>query len=187
MSTPLLIVLIVGGVLLLIGIWYIITRNHIIKLSATVDEAFATMDVYLKERTDLIPNVVETVKGYTKHENETLSHIVELRNSVVSCKNTNEKQQKEGELSSAVKSLFALAESYPDLKANTNFQQLQTQLEAVENHIAQARKYYNAIVKTYNYYISAIPSNIVANSMKLTKREMFEITASERANVKVQF
>lgn len=188
MSVPVIILLVVLGILLLIGLWVLFTFNSLTKKRLNVEEGFATMDVYLKNRYDLIPNLVSTVKGYMKHESDTLAKIVELRNSTTTCTTVEEKQAKEGELTHAVKSLFALAENYPELKANENFVQLQTQLETIEMNIAQSRKYYNAVVKAFNYAIQMFPTAIIARRMKLSTYSMFEVSdANERNNVKVEF
>ncbi|MCR5553709.1 MAG: LemA family protein [bacterium] len=183
------IVLIVVGALILLGvIWYIACANNFVRLKNNIDEAFSTMDVYLKKRFDLIPNIVETVKGYAKHEKETFEEITKARASVGSAKTANDKVKAENAMSKAITSLFAIAENYPELKANTNFLDLQNQLKVIESEIANSRKYYNACVKAYNIKIDIFPSSIVARNKHLEKATMFEVTdAKERNNVKVQF
>ncbi|NLP48033.1 MAG: LemA family protein [Clostridiales bacterium] len=153
-----------------------------------VEEAFATMDVYLKKRYDLIPNLVETVKGYAKHESETLEKVVQARNLAVGAQTTEEKVAGENILQGTLKSLFALAESYPDLKANENFISLQGQLSQMEGEVANSRKYYNAVVKEFNTRVEVFPSNLVAKLFGFSRKTLFEVEAAEeRQNVKVQF
>jgi LemA protein len=179
---------IVGGILLLIVIWFISAYNGFIKLRNQVEEAFATMDVYLKKRYDLIPNIVETVKGYAKHEAQTLENVVAARNMAANATTTEGKVAGENTLQSALKSLFAIAEAYPDLKANSNFISLQAQLSEMEGEIANARKYYNAVVKTFNTKVEVFPSNIIAKLFNFTRKTMFEVEeAEQRQNVNVQF
>ena len=160
------------GVLVLIVIYVLATYNSLVRLNNSVKEAFATMDVYLKKRWDLIPNIVETVKGYAKHEKETLQSVINLRNSVYDDMSQNEK--------------IALAESYPDLKANQNFLNLSNQLSKIEEDIANSRKYYNAVVKNMNNKILMFPSNIVAKIFGYKELKMFEAQKSERENVRIE-
>ncbi|MCH5163513.1 MAG: LemA family protein [Clostridiales bacterium] len=176
------IVLVVG-----IIIWAISTRNSLVALQNNVEEGFSTIDVYLKKRWDLIPNLVETVKGYAAHEQGTFTKVIEARNKAMSATTAEEKIAAENALTGTLKSLFALKEAYPDLKANQQFSMLQSQLTSIENDIAQHRKYYNATVKQFNNKIMFFPSSIIANSMKLTKKPYFEADASERQNVQVKF
>ncbi|MCE5196186.1 MAG: LemA family protein, partial [Negativicutes bacterium] len=147
----------------------------------------ATMDVYLKKRYDLIPNLVETVKGYAAHEQDTLENVIKARNMALAAQGPEQKQANEAALASSLKSLFALSENYPELKADAGFRQLSDQLMNLENEISQARKYYNAVVKTYNSKIAMFPGNIVANMMNLTPGEYFMAESSERENVQVKF
>lgn len=182
-----LIVIIAVVVVLSIVIWLISTRNSLVGLRNNVEEAFSTIDVYLKKRWDLIPNLVETVKGYASHESETLTKVVEARNVAMNATSAEDKIAAENMLSGTLKSLFALQEAYPDLKANQQFAMLQSQLTAIENDIAQHRKYYNATVKQFNNKIMFFPSNLIANAMKLTKKPFFEVEESERQNVQVKF
>jgi LemA protein len=153
-----------------------------------VREAFSTMDVYLQKRYDLIPNLVETVKGYAKHEKETLDAVISARNMATSASTPEQTMEAQGEISNALGRLFALAESYPDLKANTNFLDLQGQLEKVEADIANARTYYNGVVKSLNTKIESFPSNIIAGMFHITQEPFYEVESSEmRKNVKVEF
>lgn len=179
--------IIIGALAVIIILWFISAYNRFVSLRNRVEEAFSTMDVYLKKRYDLVPNLVETVKGYAKHESTTLENVVKARNMAMGAQSLEERAQGENMLSGTLKSLFALAESYPELKANQNFMDLQGQLSAIENDIMNARKWYNAIVREYNIAREAFPSVIVANMMHLEKKPMFEIEGAERQNVKVQF
>lgn len=185
------IALIVVGVVLvlvaLIGIWYISMYNGLQRLKNRVEEGWATIDVQLKKRYDLIPNLVNTVKGYAKHESETLERVMAARNSAMSATG-DAKIAAENALTGTLKSLFALQENYPDLKANTNFLDLQNQLKIVENEIAAARRYYNGTVKALNTKVELFPSNIIAKMAGVKKRSYFEIeNAEERENVSVRF
>ena len=177
------------GVLAVIAVWVLGTYNSLIVSRTSVEEGFSTMDVYLKKRYDLVPNVVNTVKGYAKHESETLEKVITARNLAMSASAGSAEQAKnENALSGTLKSLFALSENYPDLKANENFLQLQNQLNTLEVDIANSRKYYNGVVKEYNIKIQTVPTNIIANFFKFTKKEMFTVDeAAERKNISVQF
>lgn len=179
--------IIVGVVVLIIVIWFLGFYNRFVSLRNRIEEAFSTMDVYLKKRYDLVPNLVETVKGYAKHESSTFENIVKARNMAMGAQSLEERAQGENMLTGTLKSLFALAENYPELKANQNFLDLQSQLSAIENDIVNSRKYFNAIVRDFNIAREAFPSVIVANMMHLEKKKMFEIDDAERQNVKVQF
>lgn len=179
---------IIGGVVALLLIIYAISLyNGFVKLNNAVKEAFSTMDVYLLKRWDLIPNLVETVKGYAKHEKDTLSDVIELRNSSYDKMNNNEKVEINNKLTQGLSKLMAIAESYPDLKANTNFQELQKELSKIEDDIANARKYYNGTVKTLNNKVQMFPSNIFAKLFGFKEQQMFEANEEERKNVKVKF
>ena len=162
--------------------------NSFVRLKNDVEEGFATMDVYLKKRFDLIPNLVETVKGYAIHEKEVLTDITRARSAVSNASNTEERVAGENQITSTLKTLFAVAEAYPDLKANSNFQNLMEQLQHVEGDIANSRKYYNAVVKKYNIKVESFPSNIVASIFNFNKKPMFEVgDEAERQNIKVDF
>ena len=181
------IIWVVIGVVVLLILWVIGIYNSLIKLRNNVEEAFSTMDVYLKKRYDLIPNLVETVKGYATHEKETLERVIAARNAAMTATNPQAKMDAENALSGTLKSLFALSEAYPDLKANQNFMDLQNQLKKIEEDIANSRKFYNAVTKQYNIKIAVVPSNIIAGMFHFEKKPLFEIDAEERSNVKVQF
>ena len=179
---------IVAAIAVIIVIWYIVAYNNFIKMKNSIEEAFATIDVYLKKRFDLIPNLVETVKGYAAHERGTLDEVTAARNSVANSSTTEERLANENILSGTLRSLFAVAEAYPDLKANTNFLDLQNQLHMVETDLANARKYYNANVRMFNTKLETFPTRLIAKKFNFTKQPMYEVeNAAERENVKVQF
>ena len=162
--------------------------NKFVKMRNSVEEAYSTMDVYLKKRYDLIPNLVETVKGYASHEKETLENVINARNRVQNAATVEDKIAGENQLGGSIKNLFALAESYPELKANENFLNLQDQLNGTEEDIANARKYYNALVKQLNTKCEMFPWNIVASVFGFKRQPLYEVdNAEERQNVKVQF
>ena len=177
-----LVVLAIGGVLYLVGQY-----NSLVKMRNMIDEGESGIDVQLKRRYDLIPNVVETVKGYAKHEEKTLTKVVELRNSAMSAKGMEAKGKAENMLTESIKSLFALAESYPDLKANQNFLGLQDELSKIEDDIQNSRRYYNATVRDFNIKVQQFPSNLVAGIFGFNEREFFEADEGEKENVKVDF
>ena len=173
--------------IVIIVLYTLITYNNFIKLKNRVKEAFSTMDVYLKKRWDLIPNIVETVKGYAKHEENTLKEIVELRNNSYDSMTDDEKVQTNQRISKDIGQIMLLAESYPDLKASTNFQDLSRELSKVEEDIANARKYYNGVIEMFNNKVEMFPSNIFAKLFGYKTKEMFETDERERENIKVQF
>lgn len=180
-----------GGIALLVVlalIWGVATYNTFIKMRNQIEEAFSTMDVYLKKRYDLIPNLVETVKGYTKHESETLTQVINARNAAMTATNPDERMKNENALSGTLKSLFALAEAYPELKADVHFTELMGELKNIESEIASSRKYYNGCVRQYNTKREVFPSSIIANMKKFEKKPLYEVDSpEERKNVKVQF
>ena len=180
--------IIAGIVLFVILLWAIALFNSFKKLKVRIEEAFATMDIYLKKRYDLIPNLIETVKGYMKHEKGTLEAVVKARNKSLSANNVGDKKEGENQLTQALGKLFALAESYPELKADTQFSNLSQNLSGIEDEIAKSRTYYNAVIRKFNTLCEVFPSIIIANLMKLTPKEYFEVNAeAERENVKVSF
>lgn len=184
----LIIGLVALGIVLLLLVWGIVVYNKLISLRTKSEESFSTMDVYMKKRYDLIPNVVSTVKGFAKHEKELLNEVVELRNKAVNSTSSDEKIKADGELNKVVGKLFALAESYPELKSNENFLDLQNTLHKIEDDIANSRKYYNAVVRDYNIKIQSFPSNIIAKMFKFNKKSLYELeNIEERKNVKVEF
>ena len=177
---------IIIAIIVLIVIYALALYNSFVKLNNKVKEAFSTMDVYLKKRWDLIPNIVETVKGYAKHEKDTLKEVVELRNSTYDKMSNEEKIKTNEQLSNGINKIMALAEEYPDLKANENFKDLSNQLTEVEDEIANSRKYYNGVVRIYNNKVEMFPSNIFARLFGYKSKAMFEASANERENVKVE-
>lgn len=175
-------------VIVLLIFWAAMTYNGFISLKNRVEEAFSTMDVYLKKRYDLIPNLVETVKGYAKHESETLEKVIGARNNAAAAKSVDEKIAAEKQLAQSMIRLNAVAEHYPDLKANANFLSLQNDLKQMEGEIANSRKYYNALVRKFNTQCEKIPSNIIASIFHFERMPLFEVDApEERQNVKVSF
>ena len=173
-------------IVVIILIAFFVTYNSFVRLNNKVKEAFSTMDVYLKKRWDLIPNIVETVKGYAKHEKDTLEEVINLRNSVYDKMSDDEKIKANEQLSSGINKIMALAEAYPDLKASENFKDLSNQLAKVEDDIANARKYYNGTVRIYNDKVEMFPSNVVAKICGYKSKNMFEVSEAERENVKVE-
>lgn len=183
--SPLIIVLIVLGV---VAFWLIFTYNGLITLRNRVDEAWSDIDVQLKRRYDLIPNLVNTVKGYATHEQQTLEKVIAARNAAMSATNPHAKAEAENALSGTLKSLFALSESYPDLKANQNFLNLQNELTDTENKILASRRFYNGNVRDFNTKLQVFPTNLIANMLSFTKRDFFEVDAAEeRKTVEVKF
>lgn len=173
-------------VIVLIIIYVLTLYNSLIKLLNKVNEAFSTMDVYLKKRWDLIPNIVESVKGYANHEKDTLKDVIELRNSSYDDMSASQKIKTNVQLSNQIAKVMVLAESYPELKANENFKDLSKQLTKVEDEIANSRKYYNAVVKIYNNKVEIFPNNIFAKLFGYQPKSMFIINDNERENVKVR-
>jgi LemA protein len=183
---------VVGGIIviliLLVLIWSVATYNGFIKRRTKVEEGFSTMDVYLKKRFDLIPNLDETVKGYAAHESSTYEKVTQARSMIQSAATPEQQLQGEGMLTGALRSLFAVAENYPELKANANFLDLQHQLKSLEEDIANARKYYNALVREFNIKVQSVPSNIIAGIFHFQTNPMYQVdSAEERETPKVQF
>lgn len=170
-----MIALIIGGVLVIALLYGVSIYNRLVKLRNLVQEAWSSIDVMLKKRHDLIPNLVETVKGYATHERETLENVTKARNLAVSADSVEGKEAAEKNLNQAMMNLFAVAEQYPDLKANANFQQLQAELSSIENDIEKSRRYYNGTVRENNILVESFPSNIVANMYKFEKSKFFEL------------
>ena len=180
-----LIVIIVIVVLILL--WFVGTYNSLIGLRNKVKDQWAQIDVQLKRRADLIPNLVETVKGYAKHEKGTFEDVVKARNSFVAAKTPEEEMKAAGDLEKTVSKLFALAENYPELKANENFISLQADLKDCEDKISLMRQFYNDVVMKYNNKVETIPSNIVANICHFKQSTFFEATQEEKEVPKVSF
>ena len=181
-----MVVLIILLVVAIILLWAVSSYNSLVKLRNKGDEAEAGIDAHLKERADLIPNLVETVKGYAVHEEETLDSVIKARNRASSLEGA-ERIKAEGELSGALNNLFAVAENYPDLKANQNFMDLQEELARLEATLANARKYYNAVVREYNDRIMVFPSSLIASLFHFDKRNYIEINEIDRERVSVRF
>lgn len=182
-----MVLVIILGIVVLIALFFGSTYNSLVKLRNMVKDQWSQIDVLLKRRADLIPNLVETVKGYTKHESETLEAVIAARNRAVSATGAEEEMKANGELSGALSKLFALAESYPDLKANTNFMDLQNNLKDTEDKISYARQFYNDAVLKYKNKLEVFPSNIVAGMFGFKPEPFFEANEQERENVKVSF
>jgi LemA protein len=161
--------------------------NSLIKLRVLVEEAWSGIDVQLKKRYDLIPNLVNTVKGYSKHEKDVFERVTKLRSAAMGAKDVDEKIELENQLSSTLKTLFAVAESYPELKADTSFLNLQSQLSAIEEELEGARRYYNGTVRNYNMQLSTFPVNILAGIFNFQSKAFFEAESEARDNVKVDF
>ena len=177
---------IIIGIVVLLLIVFFIMLNGFIRANNRVKEAFATMDVYLKKRWDLIPNLVETVKGYAKHEKETLEEVIKLRSGDYDILDDNEKISANEKVTKGISRIMALAESYPNLKANENFCNLAKDLTKVEDEIAQSRKYYNAVVRVYNNKVEVFPNSLFASILGFKTKKMFEANSEERNNVKVE-
>jgi len=183
---------IVLAVLAIVLVWLIATYNGLIRGKNRVDEAYSDVDVQLKRRYDLIPNLVETVKGYMTHERETLVKLTEARTSAMAVHDNKgatlaQREQAENALSSTLKSLFAVTENYPELKASQNFLQLQDEISDTENKIQASRRFYNGNVRDFNIKIQVFPTNLIAGALKFMKYEFFQAAEGERANVQVKF
>ena len=167
--------LIVLGVVVLIALYAIVAYNNLVSLREQVRSAWAQIDVVLKRRYDLIPNLVETVKGYAAHERGTLEAVISARNSAVAARDPGQLSAAEGQLSGALRQLFAVAEAYPDLKANQNFMQLQNELASTENQISSFRQGYNSLVQRYNTSMLSFPNNLIAGPFGFTPQPFFEV------------
>ena len=178
-------------ILVVIVFWAISIYNRFIRLRTRSEEAWSDIDVQLKRRYDLIPNLIETVKGYADHEKEVLQKVTEARTQAMGAESVEEHAQAENMLTGALKSLFAVSENYPDLKANENFLELQRELTDTENKIQAARRFYNTNVRDLNIATESFPSNIIANWFKFVKRDFFELDEDEaeaaKDPVKVKF
>ena len=167
----------------------IVIYNKLVRLRTTVKSSWSDIDVHLKKRYDLVPNLVETVKGYATHEKTVFEKVTEARSYAMKASSPADKAKAENMFSETLKSLFAVAEAYPELKANANFMQLQSQLKELEDNIEYARRYYNAVVRDYNILTETFPSNLVAAQFRFAKEEFFELEEAdvERKPVKVSF
>jgi LemA protein len=181
MSSTMTTWIIIGAIVLLV-LWIIMIYNGLVAMRQRVNQAYSDIDVQTKQRHDLIPNLVETVKGYASHERGTLEAVVQARNAAVTAQSGGVAAQAAAEnvLSGALRQLFALSEAYPDLKANQNFQQLQSELSDIENKIAAARRFFNNAVQEYNTGIQQFPAVLLAGSLGFTQKEFFDVGAEER-------
>ncbi len=178
------------GALAVVGLWLVWAYNRFVRLTNRTEEAWSDIDVQLKRRYDLIPNLVETVKGYMQHEAGTLQKVTEARTKAMGAQSVGDHAQAENMLTGALKSLFAVAESYPDLKANTNFVELQRELSDTENKIQAARRFYNGVVQELQNAIEMFPTNIIGSMFGFKTREFFALAEGEEAAknpVKVSF
>ncbi len=180
MSTSTIIVI---AVIVVIVLWAISVYNGLVTMRQRVNEAFADVDVQLRQRHDLIPNLVETVKGYAAHERGTLDEVVKARNAAVAAQGPTQQAAAENMLSGALRQLFALSEAYPDLKANTEFQQLQAELADLENKIAAARRFFNSAVQEYNTSIQRFPAALFAGSFGFTPKDFFDLGTDRQAEL----
>lgn len=178
--------ILIGAVVLLV-FYGVMTYNLLVQLRNRIKEAFAGIDVQLKRRIDLIPNLIETVKGYAKHEKAIFEDVTKARSALMGANSLHEKAEANNMLTDTLKSLIGIAEAYPDLKANENFSQLQRQLEDTEDKIAYARQFYNSNVLEFNNKVETVPSSLIAGMFNFTQKEFFEATEKERENVKVTF
>ena len=183
MNTTIILVIIIGAVLLFL--WYI--YNSLIRAKLRVGEAFSQIDVQLKRRTDLIPNLIETVKGYAKHEKEVFEKVSQLRSELMKAQGPEEKADVNNQLSQTLKSIFAVAEAYPELKASDNFKELQTELSDTENKIAYSRQFYNSTVLDYNTKLQVFPNVFFAKILSFKPAEFFGATEEDKQPVKVSF
>ncbi|MEN6373020.1 MAG: LemA family protein [Armatimonadota bacterium] len=184
MPTGLIVVLALVGLLFL---WAILTYNRLVVLRNRIENAWSQIDVQLRRRYDLIPNLVETVKGYASHEREVFEKVTEARSAMTSAQGVEQQGQAQNMISQALKSLFAVAEAYPDLKANQNFMMLQEELSGTESKIAYARQFYNDTVMAFNAMIQQFPANIIAGSFGFQSKEYFPMEDVAREPIKVQF
>ena len=175
------------GILVLLVVYLVASYNGFVVLKTRIQEALSGIDVQLKRRADLIPNVVETVKGYAKHEKTVFNDVTKARSALMGAQSPQEKAQADNMLTGALKSLFAVAEAYPELKANTNFQDLQRQLEDTEDKVAYSRQFYNSNVLDFNAKVQMFPSNLIANVFGFNVFEFFEAEEEAKKSVKVKF
>lgn len=178
------------AVLVLIGlvvVWVIFLFNGLIKLKNRVEEAWSDIDVQLKRRYDLIPNLIETVKGFAKQEREVLENVTEARTRAMGAQDTKDQVEAENMLSDTLKSLFAVSENYPDLKSNENFLELQRELSDTENKIQAARRFYNGNVRDFNTKIQTFPNNMIAGTLQFKEKEFFEAGEEEKKNIDIKF
>ena len=183
-GTALLVIL---GIVLVLAIWIIAKYNQLVSLRNRIENAWSQIDVQLRRRYDLIPNLVETVKGYAKHEKDVFENVTKARAAGINAGTVADQGQAENMITGALKTLFAVAENYPELKANENFMMLQEELSGTESKIAYSRQFYNDTVMAYNTLIQVFPASIIANNFGFTQRDYFPMDETARENVKVDF
>jgi LemA protein len=181
------IVVVLVAIVVVLGVFVMVTYNGLVALRNRIDNAWAQIDVQLKRRHDLIPNLVETVKGYATHEKGTLEAVIQARNSAMSATTTKDQAAAENMITGALRSLFAVSEAYPDLKANQNFSELQEELAGTEGRIAYARQFFNDVVNRYNTKIQSFPTVLIAKQFGFEEREYFETDDDSRGPVTVDF
>lgn len=181
------IVYVLLGIVGVVIAWLILVYNGLIKFRNRVDEAWSDIGVQLKRRYDLIPNLINTVKGYAKHEKELLENVTKARTEAMGSQNPKESAEKENMLSDTLKSLFAVSENYPDLKANQNFLELQRELTDTEDKIQASRRFYNGNVRDFNTKVQVFPTNMIAGMLNFKNYDFFEVAEAERENVEVKF
>lgn len=169
----------IGAIILFVALYFIVIYNKLVKLRNLVQEAWSGINVFLKKRYDLIPNLVETVKGYVTHERETFEKVTQARSNALGANSVQDKESAEKQLNQTLVNLLALSENYPELKANSNFQQLQSELTQLETEIEKSRRYYNGTTRDFNTLIESFPSNMVANMFHFEKSEFFELDSPE--------
>lgn len=182
-----IVMLAVGAVIVLFVLFFVFAYNSLITQRNRIDNAWSQIDVQLKKRHDLIPNLVETVKGYSKHEKGVFESVTKARAAALGAQSVSEKAKAEGMLSQALKSIFAVAENYPKLEASANFRMLQEELSGIEGKIAYARQFYNDSVLSYNTSMQTVPTNVVAGAFGFKPRDFFKAEGEEKENVKVKF
>ena len=189
MALGLAIIIIVAVVLVVIifGGWFVAVYNGLVRLKNNIKKSWANIDVLLKQRTDELPKLIASVKGYMKHEKGVLTEVTNARSAMMKAKSKPEKAKADNMLTGALKTLFAVSENYPTLKANENFMHLQSRISGIENELADRREFYNDSVNTYNIKIHQIPTNIIANMLSYKDEEMFKVSEADRQDVKVEF
>jgi len=175
------------GIVVFLVVYFVATYNGFVVLKTRIQEAFSGIDVQLKRRADLIPNLVETVKGYAKHEKSVFENVTKARSALMSAQSMQDKADANNQLTNALKSLFAVAEAYPQLRASENFQDLQKQLEDTEDKVAYSRQFYNSNVLEFNAKVQVFPSSIIANMFGFKQYDFFQATEEEKEEVKVKF
>jgi LemA protein len=183
----LIVVIVLVVLVVVIGLYLVSSYNKLVGLRNRIENAWAQIDVQLRRRYDLIPNLVETVKGYASHERETLDAVITARNAGMNAQGPHDQAEAENQISGALKSIFALSEAYPDLKANQNFLALQEELTGTEGRIAYARQFYNDTVYRYNTKVQSFPQSVIANMFKFREREYFQADDESRGPTTVQF